>query len=251
MSKTLAPLEPSDQRRSESHDGRAARTQRVRGVRARSEGQVMRADPGDVGRRVVRRRNEIGLTRAELAERAGMPVEFVEYVETQPAELGTSTLRRLAAAMETSPRILLGAGRNQPPGWTGVVGQPRLLELTPQECWDLIAPGGVGRVAAMTKDGLVVLPMNFTVDAHSILIRTSPQGVLGRLNEATENAFQVDRVDETLSEGWSVLLVGGIQRVDEVPASGEIDGPQPWVGVNDLLLRFRPRRITGRRVEAA
>ena len=245
MIRVPAPLDSRDQRRSESEDSRA-----VRGVRARDGGRVMRADPGDLGRRVVARRNELGLNRADLAERAGMPVEFLEYVETQPAELGTSPLWRLATALETSPRILLGAGRNQPPGWMGVVRQPRLRELAPQECWDLIASGGVGRVAATTDEGLVVLPMNFTVDAHSILIRTSSQGVLARLDDATENAFQVDRVDEAVSEGWSVLLVGGIQRVDELPSSGEIDGPQPWAGSGDLLLRLRPRRVTGRRIEA-
>lgn len=245
MNRTVAPFEPKGQPRTESHDDRAARTQRVCGDR------VMRSDPGDVGRRVVRRRYELGMTQADLAERAGMPVEFIAYVETQPAELGTSTLRHLAIALETTPRTLLGAGRNHPPSWTGIARQPRLRELTPQECWDLIAPGGVGRVAAMTEDGLVVLPMNFTVDAHSILIRTSSQGVLGRLDDATENAFEVDRVDGAVGEGWSVLLVGGIQRVDGVPSPGEIEGPQPWIGVNDLLLQIRPRRITGRRIEAA
>jgi nitroimidazol reductase NimA-like FMN-containing flavoprotein (pyridoxamine 5'-phosphate oxidase superfamily) len=130
------------------------------------------------------------------------------------------------------------------------VTQARLRELTPQECWDLIEPG-VGRVAAMTDDGLVILQMNFTVDAYSILIHTSSQDVLASLDDAAEIAFQVDRMDDTISEGWSVLLVGGIQRVDEAPGSGEVDGPQPWVGGNDLLLRIRPRRITGRRIEAA
>jgi transcriptional regulator with XRE-family HTH domain len=251
MNRTLAPLEPDDQPRSESQDGRSAQAPRVRTTRARIDDRGMRADPGDLGRRVVDRRYELGMTRADLAERAGMPVAFVEYVETQPAEPGTSTLRRLAAALETSPRILLGAGRNRPPGWAGVVRPSRQRELTPQECWDLIAPGGVGRIAAVTEDGLVVLPMNFTVDAHSVLVRTSSQGMLARLDDATENAFQVDRVDEAVGEGWSVLLVGGIHRVDEVPGSAETHGPQPWVGVNDLLLRFRPRRVTGRRIDAA
>lgn len=74
--------------------------------------RVLPADPGDVGRRVLHRRNELGMTRADLAERSGIPVEFVEYVETRPADLGASTLWRLAAALETNPRILLGAGRN-------------------------------------------------------------------------------------------------------------------------------------------
>jgi len=252
MNKAQAPLTPHDQSRPGSRGDREARPQQVRRVRTWGGGGVILADPTDVGRRVARRRTQLGITRAELAERAGMPVEFIEYVETRPtADPGISTLWRLAAALETGPYILLGGGRSRPPGWTGAVGQPRLRELVPQECWDLLVPGGVGRVAAMTDDGLVVLPMIFTVDGRSVLIRTSAQGVLTGLGEGTEIAFQVDRVDEDVREGWSVLLVGGIQRVDEEPSSGKVEGPQPWVGGSDLLLRVRPRRITGRRIEAA
>jgi transcriptional regulator with XRE-family HTH domain len=82
---------------------------------------MIRADPTDAGRRVARRRTELEMTRAELAERAGMPVEFIDYVESRPsADPGIATLWRLAAALETSAYILLGAGRNQPPDRTGL-----------------------------------------------------------------------------------------------------------------------------------
>ncbi len=215
----------------------------------------MRTDPGDIGRRVARRRAELGLSRTDLAARAGVPVEFIEYVESQPAELAAASLDRLAAALELTPRVLLGAGTDRPPGRgrsrTGLV--PR--DLSPRECWDLIDPGGVGRIAATTVDGLVVLPVNFTVDDRTIIVRTTAYGVLSRLDRAVEAAFEVDRVDDAMREGWCVLILGGVERVDDhadVARLWKSRDPDPWVGgVRNLFLRIRPRRVSVRRIEAA
>jgi nitroimidazol reductase NimA-like FMN-containing flavoprotein (pyridoxamine 5'-phosphate oxidase superfamily) len=204
---------------------------------------------------VARRRHELGLTRADLAERAGMAPEFVDYVETQPAELGDASLHRLAAALETTRPELLGSGHDRPPGRPGAAMRPRLRELTPQECWDLIATGGVGRVATTTDDGPIVLPVNFIVDQETVVIRTSAYGVLGRIGPAAELAFEVDRLDEAMREGWSVLLVGRMERIespDEVAALLKSRRHEPWPGgARNLVLRIRPRRVTGRRIEAS
>ena len=214
----------------------------------------MRSGPGDVGRRVIHRRAELGITREQLAERAGVPVEFIDYVETQPAELSVSSLRRLAAALEVAPGTLLGSGLERPPGGTGSRTGLVPRELSPAECWDLICPGGIGRVAAVAEDGLVILPVNFTVDERTVVVRTSAYGVLGRLDPATEVAFEVDRIDDAMREGWSVLLVGEMEHVeDPSEAAGlwKTKDPGPWVGgVRNLFLRLRPRRVTGRRIEA-
>jgi transcriptional regulator with XRE-family HTH domain len=70
----------------------------------------MRKHPGDLGRRIERRRHELGLTRAQVARRARLTEGFIRYVEEQPAEMRPGTLWRLAAALETTPRRLLGAG---------------------------------------------------------------------------------------------------------------------------------------------
>ena len=216
---------------------------------------MTRANPGDLGRRVARRRRELGLTRADLAERAGMAPEFVDYIETQPAELGDASLHRLAAALETTRPQLLGSGHNQPPGQRGAAMRPKLRELTPRECWDLMATGGIGRVATTTDEGPIVLPVNFIADQQTIVIRTSAYGVIGRIGPAAELAFEVDHLDETMREGWSVLLVGGMERLedpDEVAALVKSHGHEPWPGgARNLVLRIRPRRVTGRRIEAS
>ncbi|HYJ68825.1 MAG TPA: universal stress protein [Nocardioidaceae bacterium] len=175
----------------------------------------MRSDTGDIGRRVARRRAELGMSRGELADRAGVAIEFVEYVETQPAELATSSLDRLAAALDLNPRTLLGAGYDRPPGGRASQARPVARELSPRECRALIRSGGVGRIAASTDDGLVVLPVNFTVDDSGVIVRTTAYGVLGRLDRAAEVAFEVDRIDDAMRQGWSVLMVGEIEPIDD------------------------------------
>jgi nitroimidazol reductase NimA-like FMN-containing flavoprotein (pyridoxamine 5'-phosphate oxidase superfamily) len=133
--------------------------------------------------------------------------------------------------------------------------RPKLSELAPQECWDLITAGGIGRIATTTDDGPVVLPVNFIVDNETVVIRTTAYGVIGRIGSASELAFEVDQLDEAMREGWSVLLVGGMERVEDPDEVAALVGPgelEPWAGgVRNLVLRIRPRRITGRRIEAS
>lgn len=66
--------------------------------------------PGDLGRRVAHRRRELGLSRRAIAARAGMAEQYVRCIEEEPAEVPAAALWRLAAALEMTPRGLLGAG---------------------------------------------------------------------------------------------------------------------------------------------
>ncbi|MGX1246953.1 hypothetical protein RKD46_008057 [Streptomyces pseudovenezuelae] len=43
------------------------------------------AGPGDLGRRLLHRRGELGLTRREVADRAGMAPGYLRYLEESPA----------------------------------------------------------------------------------------------------------------------------------------------------------------------
>src|SRR2546421_12302608 len=81
----------------------------------------MRANTGDIGRRVAERRMRLGLTREETAARAAMAVNYLRYVEEQPADSDMGGLLRLAGALETTVSELLGGGADLPPG-TGTTG---------------------------------------------------------------------------------------------------------------------------------
>jgi predicted transcriptional regulator len=66
-------------------------------------------DPGDLGRRVSRRRKDLKLTRRQLAELAGLSVPYLEQLETRPALPTQAALRQLAGALQTTPESLLDA----------------------------------------------------------------------------------------------------------------------------------------------
>ncbi len=62
-------------------------------------------------------------------------------------------------------------------------------------------------------------------------------------------SFEIDRVDESMSEGWSVLVTGAARRVDdpeEVVALAGL-GLEPWAGgPRHALVRIHPDEMTGR-----
>jgi len=128
-------------------------------------------DPGDLSRRLAARRAELRLSLSQVAERAAVNRRYLEFLENFPGQPDAATLRRLAAALRTTPKALLGAGGDAPPGRrSGPVGQLEPLSLG--ECHRLLAPGGLGRLAFTTVSGLMVLPVNYLLVAGTIVLRT-------------------------------------------------------------------------------
>src|SRR5690348_17094541 len=82
--------------------------------------------PGDLGRRIMARRRQLCLGRAELAARAGLSVAYLTYLETRPALVTMACLLELADALDTTAEALLGAGSAAPvavaanPGFDGL-----------------------------------------------------------------------------------------------------------------------------------
>ena len=210
-------------------------------------------DPGDLSKRVARRRAELHLSKAQVAARSGMSLRYLEYVERYPARPGAEALRRLAAALQTTSAALLGAGAEVPPGWGHLAGPPVVTRLMPTDCRRLIAAGGIGRIALSTTSGPVVYPVNFAVVAGTIVIRTAEGTTIdGHADERV--AFEVDHIDEALSQGWSVLVRGRAHRVAH-PAELEVVRRDasiwPWPGgERDIYVRITPDTITGRRIES-
>ena len=208
-------------------------------------------DPGDLAARVGQRRRELKLSQQELAARAGMSVPYLAYLENHPATPTGAALRQLAAALETTPEALLGAGYQQPPGSGPGSERPQLRAIDPTECYALLAAGGVGRVVFDTTDGPVVLPVNFGMAGHTVVLRTGADTELAARLDC-QVAFEVDRLDEALSHGWSVLLVGHATRVKKEEQVRHIEARthvQPWAGgARDVYVQIHPHRISGRRV---
>jgi transcriptional regulator with XRE-family HTH domain len=210
-------------------------------------------DPGDLSKRVARRRAELHLSRAQVAARARMSLRYLEYVERYPARPDAAALRRLAAALQTTSAALLGAGAQAPPGYGRLDSPPVVTKLMPAECRRLIAPGGIGRIAFCTTSSPAVLPVNFAVVAGTIVVRTSEgTAIAGHADEQV--AFEVDHLDEALSQGWSVLVRGRAHHVThlaELQIARNDAAIWPWPGGDrDVYVRLIPDIITGRRIES-
>ena len=216
-----------------------------------SAAQPPTPEPGDLGKRVSGRRKDLKLSRRQLAELAGVSVPYLEYLETHPARPTQAALRQLAAALQTTPEALLGAGTGQPPGPGRPSGRPVLQTLTAAECYDLLAPGGVGRVAFTTADGPAVFPVNYAMTGQTVVFRTAPDTLLAGYLDGPAG-FEVDRIDEALSQGWSVLVTGRAARVTseaDVRHLEQHTAIRPWAGgARDVYVRIIPRKITGRRI---
>lgn len=208
---------------------------------------------GDVGRRIVDRRTEVGLDRGQVAERAGVAPSYLAYVEENPANVDQGALIRIATALDTTVTELRGGSVGVPPGRRTAAVRPVLAELPEADCWELLGTHGIGRVARTDDDGLPeVLPANYSVLDGAVALRTSS----ARADDLDggELAFEVDRVDEPLSEGWSVLMVGTAERVIDAAEERSLVEravSAPWAGGDRFSwLLIRPDRITGRRITA-
>jgi transcriptional regulator with XRE-family HTH domain len=211
--------------------------------------------PGDLGRRIAERRQELELSREEVAELAGMDPSFLEFVETSPyAELTRSALLRLSAALWTTAESLTGGGILGPPGRSNPSSPHVLGPLDSESCAALIRDGGVGRVLFHEPRGLVALPVNFRVLDGAVIFRT---GASASLIQAVQSAsdghlsFEVDHIDDALTEGWSVLITGDAQVISD-PDERELakaTGVTPWAdGTKDVYIRITPKEMTGRRI---
>jgi len=211
-------------------------------------------NPGDVGRRIAAERRRQGMARAETARRARMAPEYLAYLEEQPAEPTLASLIRLADALGTSVAALRGGGADLPSGQGHALLHPQLQDLGPDECRARLSTHGVGRVAVSTPDGPAVVPVNYEVVEDNIAFRTTP-GSAPAAAVGADVAFEVDHVNEVMSQGWSVLAVGPARVVtdpDEVRKLIDRAHTEPWAGgEREMWVSIRPRRLTGRRISPA
>jgi nitroimidazol reductase NimA-like FMN-containing flavoprotein (pyridoxamine 5'-phosphate oxidase superfamily) len=121
----------------------------------------------------------------------------------------------------------------------------QLVDLPPDECWQLLTTTPVGRIAWTTATGPEVIPVNFAVDGRTIKIRTAAYSAMVQKADAERVAFQVDRIDEDTHTGWSVLARGRAEVRYGDPE--EQTGPEPWVrGPRSATVVIDVDEITGR-----
>lgn len=128
----------------------------------------------------------------------------------------------------------------------------RTHDLSREDCVRLLGEGVAGRVAIGTPNGPHIVPVNYAVDAESILVRTSAYSLLGTYGRNEQLCFEVDRFDYELERGWSVVVRGRAHFVDDQAELAEIAASwqqRPWAaGQRHLVVRIPWTEVTGRQL---
>lgn len=129
----------------------------------------------------------------------------------------------------------------------------RLETLDERACLDLLAghPHQLGRIAFQVGARLVVLPLTYRLHRGAVVFRTALTSVLDEVRDGDRVAFQVDAVDPTWQEGWSVLIDGLLYEVNDASEAAELEllPLRAWApGERGRLCRIEPLDVTGRRI---
>lgn len=132
------------------------------------------------------------------------------------------------------------------------------LEILPFDaCLQRLASVPVGRVGFINAGEVVILPVNHVVDGHSVVFRTDVGSKLASTSLGYPITFEVDAYDAASESGWSVLLQGWAEVVEDDAEIRRLDTlglrswPRPerpyWVRISPFLVTGRqiPRRLPG------
>jgi uncharacterized protein len=125
-------------------------------------------------------------------------------------------------------------------------------DLSRQDCARLLDAGIAGRVALTTPTGPHIVPVNYTTDGESVLVRTTAYSLLGTYGRDALVCFEVDQFDYEAQRGWSVAVRGRATFVDDAEELAEIARhltPRPWAeGQRTLVVRIPWTEMTGRQL---
>lgn len=210
-------------------------------------------DPDVLWRHITERRLQLGMSEEAVAKKAHMSPHYLRQLAATGTDFDPDGLYRVAAALRMTTQDLLEGRIDVPPGQADRAERPVLVQLTATECWDRLGPYGVGRVVLPAEPAPVAFPVNYAVDAGTVVYRTSPHGEAAP-EDGTMVSFQVDQVDDSSSHGWSVLITGATERIEDPAEARRLTEEQlikPWAGGDrPLWMRVRPANVTGRRIGA-
>jgi nitroimidazol reductase NimA-like FMN-containing flavoprotein (pyridoxamine 5'-phosphate oxidase superfamily) len=128
-----------------------------------------------------------------------------------------------------------------------------------EECLRLLASVPVGRVGFVADGEMVILPVNHAVDGQDLVFRTARGTKLSAAEGQHLVAFEADDYDQQTRSGWSVLVNGraevvedaaDVRRLSHLPLHAWV--LQAWATAVErpVWIRIRPASVSGRRVPA-
>jgi hypothetical protein len=134
-------------------------------------------------------------------------------------------------------------------------GSAWLEELSTEEALTLLRGTDLGRIAFMTGEFPVALPVNYRFAEGAggewwLALRTRPDSVIDQA--PMHVALEIDGVDTVSRSGWSVLVRGRLHHVDPAPGTDHLVDSEPWLDTDrDSWLLIQPVSVSGRRLHPA
>ncbi|RAN76714.1 flavin-nucleotide-binding protein [Bacillus sp. SRB_336] len=122
--------------------------------------------------------------------------------------------------------------------------------LTSEQCWKLLSETSVGRLAVTVNGRPDVFPVNYQVDAGSLIFRTGAGTKIEAMEADPRIAMEADAVSAEFGIAWSVVVKGRaeVSTSDTKALNETVRGLFPWQGVGkDRLVRIVPETVSGRR----
>jgi nitroimidazol reductase NimA-like FMN-containing flavoprotein (pyridoxamine 5'-phosphate oxidase superfamily) len=137
------------------------------------------------------------------------------------------------------------------PGSSGTDrGGLEVLDLV--ECRRLLEREQIGRIAFISGGEPLILPINYRMHRGNVVFRTTTGEKLDAARNAASVGFEIDGWNLESQTGWSVIVSGTAQDVEDPEAIGEMKtlGLRPWADAvaRNNWVRIIPNEISGRRI---
>jgi uncharacterized protein len=126
---------------------------------------------------------------------------------------------------------------------------PHLERLTRAECRQLLPNATVGRLAVPTPNFPTLEPVSFAVVEGELVVAARAGSAADAVAAGTVLSFEADVLDHAHNRGWSVVVSGPVEELDDdiAPLVRAQLGPWP-VAASDRLLLIRSDRVSGQRI---
>ena len=127
-----------------------------------------------------------------------------------------------------------------------------LVVLSPAECFELAASQPVGRIGFADDGKIEILPVNHLIVGRLVAFRTAGGSKLAAAFERAAVSFEVDSYDADRHTGWSVLIKGRAELVNDQDTAARLPttGLPPWPTsvARAHWVVIRPDLVSGRRL---
>jgi len=136
-----------------------------------------------------------------------------------------------------------------------VTTQTWLIHLSSGECESRLAESTLGRLGVIVGGRPEVFPVNYVVDPTSgcVAFPTQPGTKLASALDWPWVGFEIDGIDHNGEQGWSVMIVGRAEEIDDTATLAQLQHHQRagWRrSGTERWLRIVPTKTTGRRISA-